>query len=95
MELLPIALGLYGFLFVDKSAAAAQWLNWMQFAFDNYIDLHEGEPITELGQKLDALGTRILERQGVAAEALSRELASIRAELRELSERLPRQHQSK
>ncbi len=87
--MLPILLGIYGFVFVDKTAAAAQWPNWLQFAFDTYIDLHEDQPILELGQKIEALGVRILERQSVAETALSREMAEIRAELRQLSDRLP------
>lgn len=88
-ELLPIGLAVYGLLFVNKAAAAAQWLNWLQFAFDSYIDLHEDQPITELGDKLEAMGARILERHSVTAEALSIELSALREELRRLADRLP------
>lgn len=88
-ELAPIAVAIYGFLFVDRNVAAAQWLNWLQFALDTYIDLHEGEPVAELGHKLEAMGARILERQSVTETALIKELAEIRAELREISKRLP------
>ena len=88
-ELLPIAVGLYGFWFVDKTAAAAQWLNWIQFAFDTYIDLHEGEPVAGLSQKVDALGIQVLEQQAETAEALRAELAALREEIRLLAARPP------
>jgi hypothetical protein len=88
-ELLPLAMAGYGFLFVDRAAAAAQWLNWLQFAFDTYLDLHEDEPVEELGQRVEALGARILERNHAATEMLRSELAALRAEVRQLTERLP------
>jgi hypothetical protein len=87
-ELLPLMLGAYGLFFVDRTAAAAQWLNWIQVAFDTYIDLHEDEPVTVLRQKMDALGARILDQQLTAAESLKTELTALRAEVRELAERL-------
>jgi hypothetical protein len=73
---------------VDRGAAAAQWLNWIQFAFDSYIDLHEGEPISELGQKVEAVGTQILDRQTASTESLRVEVAGLREELRALAEKL-------
>ncbi|HJT88694.1 MAG TPA: hypothetical protein VJ732_12580 [Bryobacteraceae bacterium] len=88
-ELFPLAAGLYGFFLVDKTAAAAQWLNWLQFAFDTYIDLHEEHPITELGQKVDHVGAQILERQDSAADSVRAELAALRVELQRLAARLP------
>jgi hypothetical protein len=88
-ELLPLALGAYGLLFVDRAVAMSQWLNWLQFAFDIYIDLHEAQPVVEVGRKVDAVGARILEQQECAAEALRAELSALRADLRELMERLP------
>src|SRR5205085_1006181 len=88
-ELMPLAVAAYGFLFVNRGAAAAQWVNWLQFAFDSYIDLHEDEPVAELGEKLEAVGAQILEQQETATETLRAELASLRAELHALAERLP------
>lgn len=84
-ELLPLAIGAYGLLFVNRTAAAAQWVSWLQFAFDTYIDLHEDKPVLEVGQKVDSLRAQ----QGDATETLRAELAAIRAELHSLAERLP------
>jgi len=89
-ELLPLALAGYGFLFVDRAAAAAQWLNWIQFAFDTYLDLHEEEPVEELGERVEAIGAEIIERQDFSAQTLRAEVAALRAELHRLVERLPR-----
>lgn len=89
-ELLPLALGAYGLFMVDRSAAAAQWLNWIQVAFGTYVDLHEDEPISEVRQKLDLVGASILEQQIAATEALQAEFAALRAEMRGLAERLPK-----
>jgi hypothetical protein len=88
-ELLPLALAVYGFLFVDRGVAAAQWLNWLQFAFDIYIDLHEEEPLTELAQKVSAASAKFLKEQSASNESLRSELAALRAEIRGLAERLP------
>jgi hypothetical protein len=86
-EILPLAAGVYG-IFSDKTAPATQWLNWLQFAFNTYISLHEEEPRAEWERKFDALGAQMIERQQLTTEALSAELATIRAELRRLADRL-------
>lgn len=88
-ELLPLGLCAYAVLFVDKAAAAAQWITWIQFAFDSYIDLHEKEPIVELGQKVEEVGAEIIDRQETSVEALRAEMAELRAAVRALLERLP------
>jgi len=88
-ELLPLAFGAYALLFVDKAAAASQWLNWIQFAFGSYMDLHEEEPIAELGQKVEEVGAEVIERQETSVEALRAEIAELRAAVGTLLERLP------
>jgi ribosomal protein S11 len=93
-ELLPLALGAYALLFVDKAVAASQWITWIQFAFDSYIDLHEKEPIVELGQKVEEVGAEILDRQETSVEALRAEMAELRAAVRVLLEQLPPPTQS-
>lgn len=87
-ELLPFALGAYGLFFVERSVAALQWLNWIQVAFDTYFDLHEDEPVAELGLKLEALGAQILDQQTTASESIQRELEGLRAEVRRLADTL-------
>jgi hypothetical protein len=87
-ELLPMALGAYGLLFVDKGAAAAQWLNWIQFAIDTYIDLHEGEPTAEVAQTMEALFADLVAQQAQSTETLRSELAGLRAEFHVLSDHL-------
>jgi hypothetical protein len=88
-ELFPLALGLYGLLFVNRAAAAAQWLNWIQVAFDTYMDLHEDEPIAEVAEAIELLGEQILAQQAQSMETLRSELAALRAEIRVLSNNHP------
>jgi hypothetical protein len=85
-ELLPLALGFYGLLFVNKSVAAAQWLNWIQFAIDTYMDLHEAEPTAELAQTMEAHFADLMAQQAQATEALRGELAALRSEMHVLVE---------
>ncbi len=89
-ELLPLAMGVYGLLFVNRSQAAAQWLNWIQVAFDTYIDLHEDEPVTEVAQRLDLLGAQIMAQQTEILRTLRSEMSDLRSEVRALSSQLPR-----
>lgn len=87
-ELLPLSLLVYAFLFVDKALAASQWLNWVQFAVDSYMDFHEDEPIQEVAQTMDALFADMMAQQAQSTETLRSELASLRAEIQTLSTRL-------
>ena len=89
-ELFPLALGLYGLVFVNRSAAAAQWINWIQVAFDTYIDLHEDEPVAEVAEAIESLGALLIEQQTQSMETLRSELASLRAEVRAIADRQPR-----
>src|SRR5437763_7174615 len=89
-ELFPLALGLYGLVFVNRSAAAAQWINWIQVAFDTYIDLHEDEPVAEVAEAIESLGALLIEQQTQSMETLRCELASLRAEVRAIADRQPR-----
>lgn len=66
-EIFPFGIILYAVLFVDQAIAASQWLSWLQFAFSSYLDLHDGEPIAQVGDSV---------------EALRAELQALRAELR-------------
>ncbi|HSU33411.1 MAG TPA: hypothetical protein VLJ11_19440 [Bryobacteraceae bacterium] len=84
-ELLPLALGFYGLLFVNKSAAAAQWLNWIQFAIDTYMDLHEAEPTAELAQTMEAHFADLMAQQAQSTEALRSELVALRSEMQILA----------
>ena len=89
-ELFPLALGLHGLVFVNRSAAAAQWINWIQVAFDTYIDLHEDEPVAEVAEAIESLGALLIEQQTQSMETLRSELASLRAEVRAIADRQPR-----
>ena len=80
-ELFPLAIGLYGLLFVDKAIAAAQWLNWIQFAIDTYMDLHEQQPLAEHAQTVEALFADVMAQQTQSTEALRGELTAMRAQL--------------
>lgn len=93
-ELLPLALGAYALFFVDKAVAASQWITWIQFAFDSYIDLHEKEPIVELSQKVEEVGAEILDRQETSVETLRAEMTELRIAVHALLERLPPANQS-
>ena len=84
-EILPVAVGLYGLLFVDKGANAAQWLNWIQFAIDTYMDLHEQQPIAELSQTMQALFTDLMAQHAQSLEALRSELTALRADVQSLA----------
>lgn len=86
-ELLPLSLILYAFLFVDKAIASAQWLNWVQFAIESYVDLHDDEPVQEVAQTMDALFADMMAQQTQSTETLRAELASLRAEIQTLSSR--------
>jgi hypothetical protein len=66
-----------------------KWLYWIRFAFDSYIELHEGEPVAELGQKVEAVGAKMLGQQQMSTEAVRREMAELRSEIRALARRLP------
>jgi len=87
-ELLPLALGFYGLAFVDKAAAAAQWLNWIQFAIGTYMDLHQQQPIGELGQTMEAHFADVTAQQSQSAEVLRRELAELRSQLQAVSDKI-------
>ncbi len=54
-ELAPFAIGMAALLFVDRAAVASQWLSWIQFAWSSYCDLHQDEPVHEVGQEVRAL----------------------------------------
>src|SRR5437763_896313 len=58
-ELFPFSLFLYAVFFVDKAVNAAQWLNWLQFAFSSYMELHQSQPVTNVGRSVDALRAEI------------------------------------
>ena len=58
-ELFPFSLVLYAVFFVDKAVNAAQWLNWLQFAFSSYMELHQSQPVTNVGRSVDALRAEI------------------------------------
>ena len=87
-ELLPLAVGVYALFFVDKAVAAAQWLNWIQFAIDSYVDLHENEPVEELGQTMEALFADLLAQHAQSTDALRAEMAALRTELRAVSDKI-------
>ena len=82
-ELIPVAVAVYGLLFVDKAVAAAQWLNWIQFAIDTYMDLHEQEPLADVAQNMEAMFADLAAQQAQSAEALRSELVALRSEIRE------------
>lgn len=54
-ELFPFGILLYALVFIDKATAASQWLNWVQFAVSTYLEVHEGEPIAQVGDSVEAL----------------------------------------
>ena len=84
-ELLPLLMGVYGLFFVNKSQAAAQWINWVQVALDTYIDLHEDDPVVELKQSVDLMGSQFLAQQAQIIETIRTELAALRDEVRAMA----------
>ena len=54
-EIFPFGIILYAVLFVDKAIAASQWLSWLQFAISSYLELHDSEPIAQVGESVEAL----------------------------------------
>jgi Heavy metal associated domain 2 len=54
-EVFPFGILLYAVLFVDKAIAASQWMSWLQFAISTYLELHEAEPIAQVGDSVEAL----------------------------------------
>jgi hypothetical protein len=60
-EMLPAGIALSALLFVDRAAAAAQWLSWIQFAWSSYFDLHQTEPVQEVSREVRALHNEIAE----------------------------------
>jgi hypothetical protein len=84
-EILPVAVGLYGLLFEDRAATTAQWLNWIQFAIDIYMDLHEQQPLAEVSQMMQALFTDLMTQHAQSSEALRSELTALRADVQMLA----------
>lgn len=58
-ELLPFGLAAYSVVAVNPAMAAAQWLSWISFAWNAYFDLHQDEPVHEVGTELRALRSEI------------------------------------
>jgi len=54
-ELFPFSVVLYAVLFVDRAINASQWLNWLQFAFSSYFDLHQEDPVAKIGASVETL----------------------------------------
>jgi hypothetical protein len=69
-EAFPFAVAAYAVAFVDKAVAASQWLNWIQFAFSSYLDLHQNAPAHKMSRQV---------------EALHREVAAMHETLRQLA----------
>jgi Heavy metal associated domain 2 len=60
-EIFPFGIILYAVLFLDKAIAASQWLNLVQFALGTYLELHEDEPVAEVGDSVKALRAELQE----------------------------------
>lgn len=58
-ELLPLGIAASALFLVDRAAAAAQWLSWIQFAWDTYWDLHQDEPVKKVGEQVHELRKEI------------------------------------
>jgi hypothetical protein len=54
-ELIPFGIAASAIFFVDRAAAAAQWLNWIQFAWSAYFELHQNDPVREVHREVGAL----------------------------------------
>lgn len=75
-ELFPFGIATWALLFVNRAVAAAQWLNWIQFAWSSYFELHQEEPIHEVQQQIaslrgDLAGIRELLEQNLRAKSQS------------------------
>lgn len=81
-ELFPFGLVAYALLFVDRAIASAQWLNWLQFAFSAYVELHQDEPVAAVGHSVEALRGELAATSRELAhrlEAIEKHLAAIAA----------------
>jgi hypothetical protein len=54
-EVFPFGILVYSLFFVDRAIAASQWWSWVQFALSTYLELHEGEPIAQVGDSVKSL----------------------------------------
>ena len=44
-----------------RPIAASQWMSWLQFALSTYLEVHQGEPIAEVGYSVKALRAELQE----------------------------------
>ena len=87
-ELFPFSLVIYAVLFVDKAVNAAQWLNWLQFAFSSYMELHQDKPVAKVSASIEALRAEIANTHTETLETLSAQIAGLERTVRGLRQQM-------
>ena len=87
-EVFPFSVVLYAIFFVDRAVNASQWLNWIQFAFSSYLDLHQNEPIGKIGAGVETLRAEMAALHAENLKALTAQIANLEGAVRDLSRQL-------
>lgn len=85
-EIFPFSIVLYAVLFVDRAINASQWLNWIQFAFSSYVELHESEPVAKLGVGVETLRAEMAAMHLEGLQTVKEQIAGLESAVRALAD---------